>query len=100
MLILAAWLVACAPCRATPPLVTGDVPTADKEAFEVWLGLRYDAQGDPSSLAWNAGFKHQLTSNLRIFAAVGEGIREQLSVGPVLRVFAGLKYQFDAPWKR
>ena len=35
-------LLALAPhCFAPPPLVTGDVPTADKQSFEWYVGGRY-----------------------------------------------------------
>ena len=34
---------------ATPPLVTGDVPTADKESFELYVGTRY-VQSDSGSI--------------------------------------------------
>ena len=34
-------LVAVPRCFAPPPLVTGDVPTADKETFEWYVGVRY-----------------------------------------------------------
>ena len=39
-------------CFAPPPLVTGDVPTADKEAFEWYVGARYQESesGKPSRL--------------------------------------------------
>jgi hypothetical protein len=52
-LITAVLLMAVAPrCFAPPPLVTGDVPTADKETFEWYVGARYqeNASGNPSRL--------------------------------------------------
>jgi Putative MetA-pathway of phenol degradation len=42
---MSAWLIASAlvakPAAAVQPLVTGDVPTADKNHVEVYLGMRY-----------------------------------------------------------
>jgi Putative MetA-pathway of phenol degradation len=42
---MGAWLIASAivanPAAAVPPLVTGDVPTADKNHVEVYVGTRY-----------------------------------------------------------
>ncbi len=44
--IIAFALLAFAPrCFAPPPLVTGDVPTADKEIFEWYVGGRYQESG-------------------------------------------------------
>ncbi len=39
-------------CFAPPPLVTGDVPTADKQTFEWYVGARYQESesGNPSRL--------------------------------------------------
>lgn len=39
-------------CYAPPPLVTGDVPTADKQSFEWYVGARYQESesGKPSRL--------------------------------------------------
>ena len=38
-------LAAMAPLKAVPPLVSGDVPTADKETFEWYVGTRYQSEG-------------------------------------------------------
>jgi hypothetical protein len=45
-------LLAAPRCFAPPPLVTGDVPTADKHAFEWYVGGRYQESesGNPSRL--------------------------------------------------
>src|SRR5437867_4048622 len=52
-LLLVVALLAFAPCCfAPPPLVTGDVPTADMETFEWYVGARYQesGSGDPERL--------------------------------------------------
>jgi hypothetical protein len=52
-LLTGAMLLVFAPrCFAPPPLVTGDVPTADKGSFEWYLGARYQESesGNPSRL--------------------------------------------------
>lgn len=59
-----------------------------------------DEPGEPDRLAWNAGFKHKLLANLTLHAAVGESLRASNIGGPDLRVYAGLKWEFDAPWKK
>jgi Putative MetA-pathway of phenol degradation len=56
--------------------------------------------GGPNRLAANIGFKHKLLDNLTVHAAVGKSVREGNRGGPDLRVYAGLKWEFDAPWKR
>ncbi len=59
-----------------------------------------DEPGKPGRLAWNAGFKHKLRDNLNIHAAVGKSLCAGNRGGPDLRVYVGLKWEFDAPWKR
>ena len=56
--------------------------------------------GGPNRLAANIGFKHKLLDKLTAHAAVGKSIREGNRGGPDLRVYAGIKWEFDAPWKR
>jgi hypothetical protein len=56
--------------------------------------------GGPNRLAANIGFKHKLLENLTVHAAIGKSVREANRGGPDLRVYAGLKWEFDAPWKR
>ena len=48
----AAFVALAAKCFAPPPLVTGDVPTADKNAFEWYVGSLYQKSdsGHPSRL--------------------------------------------------
>jgi len=55
--------------------------------------------GGHNRLAANIGFKHKLLDNLSVHSAVGKSIREGNRGGPDLRVYAGLKWEFDAPWK-
>lgn len=53
VLTISALLLASTPrCFAPPPLVTGDVPTADEETFEWYIGARYQESesGNPSRL--------------------------------------------------
>ena len=56
--------------------------------------------GAPNRLAANIGFKHKLRDNLTVHAAAGKSVREANRGGPDLRVYAGLKWEFDAPWAR
>jgi len=56
--------------------------------------------GGPNRLAANIGFKHKLRENLTIHGAVGKSVREGNRGGPDLRVYAGLKWEFDAPWRK
>jgi hypothetical protein len=55
--------------------------------------------GEPNRLAVNIGFKHKLRDGLTVHAAVGKSIREGNRGGPDLRVYAGLKWEFGAPWR-
>ncbi len=57
-----------------------------------------DAPGEPYRFAANVGFKHRLLDHLAVHAAVGKSIREGDRGGPDLRVYAGLKWEFGAPW--
>jgi hypothetical protein len=56
--------------------------------------------GEPNRLAANIGFKHKLRDYLTVHAAIGKSVREGNRGGPDLRVYAGLKLEFGAPWKR
>jgi len=56
--------------------------------------------GEPNRLAANIGFKHKLRTNLTVHAAIGKSVRDGNRGGPDLRVYAGLKWEFGAPWKR
>jgi hypothetical protein len=57
-----------------------------------------EAAGDPNRFAGNIGFKHKLRSNLAVHAAVGKSLRENNRGGPDIRVYVGVKYEFQAPW--
>jgi hypothetical protein len=59
-----------------------------------------DEPGGDDRFAWNAGFKHKLRDNLSVHAAIGESLRDGNRGGPDLRVYAGIKWEFDAPWKK
>jgi len=59
-----------------------------------------DEPGGDARFAWNAGFKHKLRDNLTVHAAVGESLRDGNRGGPDMRIYAGVKWEFDAPWKR
>jgi hypothetical protein len=56
--------------------------------------------GDPNRFAANIGFKHKLRDNFTIHAAFGQSIREDNRGGPDVRVYAGVKWEFGAPWKK
>jgi hypothetical protein len=58
-----------------------------------------EAPGDPNRVAFNIGFKHRLSDGLSVHAAAGQSLRAQRRGGPDLRYYAGLKYEFGAPWK-
>jgi hypothetical protein len=59
-----------------------------------------EESGEPNRLAANFGFKHKLLDNLTVHAAVGKSVREGNRGGPDLRLYAGLKWEFDAPWRK
>lgn len=59
-----------------------------------------EAPGDADRLAANIGFKHKLLDNLSVHAAIGKSLREGNRGGPDLRLYVGVKWNFDAPWKR
>lgn len=60
-LILALAVTLAAKCFAPPPLVTGDVPTADKQTFEWYVGESYDESesGGPDARIC-AGLKYEV----------------------------------------
>jgi len=59
-----------------------------------------DTHGEPQTLAWNAGVRHQFQENLSLHAAVGRALHEHESGGPDLRVYLGVQWKFDAPWTK
>ena len=56
--------------------------------------------GGHNRLAANIGFKHKLDDNLSIDATLGKSVREGNLGGPDLRLYAGIKWEFDAPWRK
>jgi len=58
-----------------------------------------DERDAPNRLAANIGFKQKLSDGVTIHGAVGKSIREGNRGGPDIRVYAGLKWEFDAPWR-
>ena len=59
-----------------------------------------DEPGGEARFAWNVGFKHKLLDNLTLHGAVGDSLRDGNRGGPDLRVYAGIKWEFDAPWRQ
>jgi hypothetical protein len=53
-----------------------------------------DTPGEPSILAADVGFKHDLLSWLQVHATAGKSLREGNRGGPRLRLYAGLKLEF------
>ncbi|MCI0747586.1 MAG: transporter [Verrucomicrobia subdivision 3 bacterium] len=65
--------------------------------------IYFVSREEPSAhnrLAVNVGFKQKVLDNLTVHAAVGKSVREGNRGGPDLRIYAGLKWEFDAPWTR
>lgn len=68
-ILISATLLAFAPrCFAPPPLVTGDVPTANKETFEWYLGARYQESesGNPARLLPFTELVYGLTDRMEL----------------------------------
>jgi hypothetical protein len=83
-------LLTCVRAFAPPPLVTGDVPTADKFHFEWYVGMRY-----------LIGCKYYVYDNLNIPGAIGKSLREGNKGGPDIRAYLGLKWEFGPfPWRK
>jgi hypothetical protein len=59
-----------------------------------------DEPGQPNRFAADVGFEQEIAHNLTFQAAVGRSLREGARGGPDLRVYVGLHWVFDAPWKR
>ncbi len=55
--------------------------------------------GEPNRLAGNVGLKQKLRHGLTFHAALGKSIRDGNRGGPDLRVYAGVKWEFGAPWR-
>jgi hypothetical protein len=56
--------------------------------------------GEPDRVAANVGFKRKLAPNLTGLGAIGKSLREGNEGGPGLRVFVGLKIDFESPWAK
>lgn len=56
--------------------------------------------GRPNRFAADVGFETEIVHNLTFQAAVGKSLRDGSRGGPDLRVYVGLHWVFDAPWKR
>lgn len=74
------------------------VARGTKLLSEIYFVSR-EEPGGPNRLAANFGFKQKLLDSLSVHAAVGKSIREGNRGGLDLRVYAGLKWEFDAPWR-
>jgi hypothetical protein len=85
------WLLTCAQ--------EYQVAKATKLLSEIYFVSR-ETPDEPNRLAANIGFKHKLRDNFTVHAAIGKSIREGNRGGPDLRVYVGVKWEFDAPWKR
>ena len=74
---------------------------ADKTSLlsEIYLETSEES-GEPNRFAANVGFEREIAHNLKFQAAVGRSLREGSRGGPDLRVYVGLHWAFDAPWKR
>ncbi len=49
-------------------------------------------------IAAQVGFKHKFSDTLQIHGAVGRSLRDHAKGGPDLRVYLGVRINFDAPW--
>jgi len=58
-----------------------------------------EERGAPARLAGNVGFEHKFNDKFRIHAMVGKSLQEANHGGPSLRVYVGLQWDFDAPWR-
>ena len=85
------WLLACAQAY--------QVAKRTKLLSEIYFVSR-EEPGGPNRLAANVGFKHKLLENLTVHAAIGKSVREGNRGGPDVRLYAGLKWEFVAPWKK
>jgi len=88
--------VLAARCVAPPPLVTGDVPTADKYAFEWYVGGRYQESEDgrPSRLLPFSELVYGLSERQEVTLEVA-GLSENRGYG-ITDAVLGTKYLFQA----
>jgi hypothetical protein len=81
-------------CLAPPPLVTGDVPTADQNGFEWYLGSRYEKSenGRPSRLLPFSEIVYGLSGRQEVTLEVA-GLSEQGGYG-ITDAVIGTKFVF------
>jgi len=66
---------------------------------EIYFVTR-EASGEHDRFAANLGFKHRILKDLSIHGSIGKSLREANRGGPDIRAYAGVKWEFDAPWTR
>lgn len=59
-----------------------------------------DEPGAPNRLSANVGFEREITKDFTMQAAFEHSLREGARGGPDARVYVGLHWTFDAPWKQ
>jgi len=92
--ILLSLVLASLRCFAPPPLVTGDVPTADKHSFEWYVGARYqeNEMGNPSRLLPFTELVYGLTDRMELtFEATGLSVNHEYGLSDSV---IGTKYVF------
>lgn len=91
-LLMFALLAFSAPCIAVPPLVMGDVTTADKSTFEWYAGTRYqkDGSGEQSRLLPTTELVYGLTDRMELtIESFGVSKGQQYGLGDAV---IGTKY--------
>jgi len=95
--LIAALVMAAAPARAIPPLVSGDVPTADEGGFELFVGYLLGDSGASQEhelpfweLVYGLTKRQELTIEAPLLLLTGEG---QTILGPG-DIVIGTKYRF------
>jgi hypothetical protein len=96
LLALALFAALAARCYAPPPLVTGDVPTADKHGFEWYVGGRYQesASGQPSRLLPFTEFVYGVSERQEVTFEIA-GLSENHEYG-ITDAVVGTKFVFQA----
>src|SRR6187551_742492 len=87
-------LLAAPRCFAPPPMVTGDVPTADKQSFEWYVGARYQESesGNPSRLLPFTELVYGLTERMELtFETAGLSVNHEYGLSDSV---VGTKYVF------
>jgi len=59
-----------------------------------------DEPSKPSAFAASIGVEREIVKDFCLQAAVGRSLRDDARGGPDLRVYVGVHWFFDAPWKR